>query len=365
MKRIVCSLLLVSALIVLTGWGSAGHRRINEGSVLSFLPAMSSYLVWEDDLGDHASDADYRKDIDPDEAPKHYIDIDEYPMFAQQGRIPSTLDSVIALYGSYFVYGKGILPWATEAAFDTLKNTFLRADWNKAILTASDLGHYVADGHMPLHITGNYNGQQSGNYGIHSRYESSMLGSYIDDIVMTGADTLHYVSDIRKYVFTYLYRNYPYVDSVLQADNYARGVAGGTSGSAYYQALWLRTGSFTTTLFNQAAVSLAEMIYTAWYEAGYPVYYPASAEEAGNDAPLGLSVWTGSGKSIVLCNTSEQDVVVAVYDLSGRLLLPVFEIPGVRNASTRVLQIPVMNSGVVIVRAACSDKTTAIRVLIP
>jgi hypothetical protein len=40
---------------------------------------------------------------------------------------------------------------------------------------AADIGHYVADMHQPLHLTRNYNGQLTGNYGIHARYEGQMI----------------------------------------------------------------------------------------------------------------------------------------------------------------------------------------------
>jgi hypothetical protein len=46
---------------------------------------MSFWASWSDSLAAHGSDADYRKSSDPDEAPKHYIDIDNYPEFISNG----------------------------------------------------------------------------------------------------------------------------------------------------------------------------------------------------------------------------------------------------------------------------------------
>lgn len=120
---------------------------------------MSQFNVWVSLLAEHASDADIRKAWDPTEGPKHYIDIDNYPEFLNTGHIPTTLDSVIALHGNDFVYDNGILPWATLTTFDSLQACFEREDWDNAVLFAADLGHYIADGHMPMHITRNYNGQ--------------------------------------------------------------------------------------------------------------------------------------------------------------------------------------------------------------
>lgn len=231
---------------------------------------MSQFLDWAGTLATHASDADIRKGWDPTEGPKHYLDIDNYSGFITNGVIPQNLDSAIAQYGYDFVYDQGILPWATQTTFDSLQSCFQRGDWEQAVLFASDLGHYVADGHMPLHITRNYNGQYSGNYGIHSRYESDMIGDFNNQIIYQGYQ-ISAIEDVNQYIFNYLYANYPYVDSVLAADDYAQDIAGNDYSSLYYETLWEQTENFTTDLFRSASHTLAELIYTAWVEAGSPM----------------------------------------------------------------------------------------------
>jgi len=250
-------------------WGYNGHYKINYNSSLSFTPEMEQFMAWSSILAEHASDADIRKETDPDEGPRHYIDIDNYPGFFTNGRIPQTYDSVIALYGESFVIDQGILPWATQKTYDSLVNCLIRFDWAKAVLFASDLGHYVADGHMPLHITRNYNGQYSGNSGIHSRYETVMINAFLDQISYSG-DDISYISDVNGYIFDYLYSSYTYVDSVLAADDYAQAVAGNTSSYAYKTALWEKSRNFTIPLFSRASHALAELICSAWVEAGKP-----------------------------------------------------------------------------------------------
>ncbi len=126
-------------------------------------------------LGDHASDADYRKSSDPSESPKHYIDIDSYQSFIDSGHIIQDYDSIVSVYGLSKVIDIGILPWAIINTTDSLQAAFEKEDYNKAVLIAADLGHYVGDAHMPLHITKNYNGQYTNQYGVHSRYETDMI----------------------------------------------------------------------------------------------------------------------------------------------------------------------------------------------
>ena len=269
MKKYLFIVVLIAIALMLMSWGNAGHRKISGHAALSFNDEMADFHAWVQALVDHASDADIRKQWDPDEGPRHYIDIDLYDEFQISGTIPQEIDEAIALHGYSFVYDAGVLPWATLDTYDSLVACFLRLDWDKAVLFAADLGHYVADGHMPLHITANYDGQFTGNYGIHSRYESAMINTYITNILYEG-DAISAIPDINQYIFDYLYFNYTYVDSVLAADDHARSINPNTSSAEYKLALWEKTRGFTAMLFEHASHSLAELIYTAWTEAGKP-----------------------------------------------------------------------------------------------
>ena len=134
---------------------------------------------------------------------------------------------------------------------------------------AADLGHYVGDAHMPLHITRNYNGQYTNQSGVHSRYESRMIDKY-DDQFFYGGDSVAYVTDISDYVFNMIYENYVSVDSVLIADKAAAAYAGSTSSNDYYARYWELSGQFTIRLFASASNKMAELIYTCWVDAGSP-----------------------------------------------------------------------------------------------
>lgn len=330
------------------GWGNVGHYKISSNAVSFFHPQMSEFLFWKDYLASHASDADYRKGDDPTEGKKHYIDIDNYSLFLTTGRIPNTLDSVIALYGSSFVYDQGVLPWATITTIDSMTAAFSRWDFEKALFFAADIGHYVGDGYMPLHITKNYNGQFTNQYGVHSRYESTMLGKYAWKINYTG-DSVHYVSNTTAYIFQYLYDNYRYVDSVLVADKEAKAISGSTSSDLYYQKFWEYSEKFTTLLLRNASKTMAELIYTSWVNAGSPKLNPSSItdETLVNDFyleqnypnPFGGAITSGNSSTTIkysvpsinektlLAKSSQiykvnaktlQETSLRVYDILGR-----------------------------------------------
>jgi hypothetical protein len=264
--KIILPVIAVISFLFL-GWGHVGHHIINYNTILSALPEMEFFDTWADSLADHASDADERKSWDPNEAPKHYIDIDNYPEFIANGTIPQDFDSLVAIHGYSFVIDQGILPWAIIKTADSLEAAFEMNNMHKAMLLAADLGHYIADSHMPLHITKNYNGQYTGQYGVHSRYESDLIESFQNQIIYDG-DSLQYIDNLPDFVFNMIYENYRYVDSVLYADSAAEAYAGNHNSSAYYNKFWEIAKDFTIGLFKKASYRIACVIYTEWINAG-------------------------------------------------------------------------------------------------
>jgi len=265
-KQILKISAILGVSLILASWGGTGHKKISLNASLSFNSEMSIFSSWSTYLRDHASDADERKSYDPEESPKHYIDLENFAGFTTTGKINQTY---------YPSTNEGILPWATIAAFDSLRNCLIRHDIDKAKQFAADLGHYVADGYMPLHLTKNYDGQLTGNNGIHSRYESTMINTYSSQISYAGS-SISVITNVNQYIFDYIYANYKYKDSILIADNYAK------TQSNYTLALWNETKGFTINLFKNGSHALAELIYTAWVQAGKPSLTTTSDEQNPN-----------------------------------------------------------------------------------
>ncbi|MEI6456498.1 MAG: T9SS type A sorting domain-containing protein [bacterium] len=279
MKKNLVIILFSAVCLILSGWGYKGHRKINQNTAANF-PGKMAFLNpgWTNTIVLFASEADNRKQTDPNESWRHYIDIDNYPEFVATGKISQSYDSLVLEHGGNWVLNQGILPWATIKTYDSLKACFERGDWIKSALFAADLGHYVADGNQPLHITRNYDGQYTGNDGIHSRFESKIVSRY-ESLLVCPVDSVQFIGDVRNYVFTYIYQNYKLVDSIMYADSLAQATAGNYTSDAYYQALWSKCGNYTIGLFHNSTRSLADLIYTAWVQAGSPVFYPNAIEE--------------------------------------------------------------------------------------
>lgn len=261
--------MLLALLIILGSWGEKAHQKINASCVAYFPSELKALKSWGPQLGQHGSDADNRKKQDKDEFVRHFIDIDNYDQFLQQKTINQDFQIDCQLYGRAFVMKNGTLPWVTDSTYRALVNNMRKGQWEKAMLTAADLGHYVGDGHMPLHITGNYNGQLSDQKGIHARYEIDMIDRYIDGIELKKAHAKR-INQVKPMVFNYLYHNHEYMAPLLEADKKAYLGANHQYNDAYYASLWKDTGAFTTRLLSEASQDLASLIYSAWIDAGKP-----------------------------------------------------------------------------------------------
>ena len=241
------------------GWGGNTHKFIGK-EFGKHIPLSMGFVVRNiDAISAHSSDPDNRKGNPayPNESQKHFIDQDIYPEFFT-GRLPHTLDSMNTKYGAAAVLANGILPWAIAESFDSLVSAFRTSDSLKLIRYLSDLSHYVADATQPLHVTHNYDGGSTGQSGIHSRYETTMINPYLATIVITPVVVPVVNRPIIDDAFDLQTATYVYVDSVLHADIVAKTAAGGsTSSTAYYSALWSNTQVFTVHLLQAATEKLA------------------------------------------------------------------------------------------------------------
>ena len=253
-------------------WGEKGHAVIS-GKAVEILPAeMSSFKVWKDYLVQHASDADIRRKTDKAEAPRHYIDIDFYKEFLN-GNMIENEDELISKYGDSLVTANGILPWATLETLNNLTEAFKEKNRDKILIYAADLGHYVADGHQPMHTTVNYNGQLTDQKGVHFRYEVDMVDRHIDTLEqITDSSNINYVENPLPFIFNYISNANSVNVVLLDADKLAHQESGSTESDEYYKIMWLRTRYVTEIQFKTAEEDLASLFYTAWVNAGKPTF---------------------------------------------------------------------------------------------
>ncbi|MFA4923989.1 MAG: T9SS type A sorting domain-containing protein, partial [Ignavibacteriaceae bacterium] len=99
-----------------------------------------------------------------------------------------------------------------------------------------------------------------------------------------------YLANVQDFIFTMVYQNYHYVDSVLKADSISVATAKNNNSDLYYSTLWNLTKNFTGKLFSNASETLASVMYTAWVNAGSPPLSPTLVEELNlSDKSFSLS----------------------------------------------------------------------------
>lgn len=297
------------------GWGQAGHRIINQSFTTHYPISTLWFANFTAYYAEHASDPDYRKSADPSEGPKHFIDIDYYSEF-HSSWFPHDLDSLIAEYGSAVVYKNGVLPWAIKLDYDSLVVFLKSHDTTNSNRIIADLGHYIGDAHQPLHCTVTYNRK-----GVHSRYETTMLNDYLDQIKITP-DSAYYIPDVLDFAFHVIYYSNSKVQMISDADDSATTAAGNTSSISYYQIMWSKLDTMTIAQLQDASVSLASLVYSAWVDAGFQttVHVHETAPATPHISEPYPDPFNPSTSIDIRVDSPSLPVVVYVYSVEGKLV---------------------------------------------
>ncbi len=336
-------------------WGFFGHRRINRLAVFTLPPEMMVFFKPHIDwLTDHATDADMRRYASPDEAPRHFIDLDQYGppfdglprsryaaqvLFTEVGYVTAggdtlylsryeqpvsadlhraydrfffnnvlprlngedfslDVDSVNAFLTVHELGGKaqaaffrehlgehGLLPWHLQKMQRDLTEAFRRKDSRRILRLCADIGHYIGDAHVPLHTTSNYNGQKTGQTGIHAFWESRIPELFADEQYDFFVGKAEYIDNTTDYFWDVIFTSHTMVDSVLTLEKALRGsfapdrqmcpdLRNGLSvitpcrdyAAAYQDML----DGMVERRMRAAIHSVASMWYSAWVDAGQP-----------------------------------------------------------------------------------------------
>ncbi|MBB5283548.1 hypothetical protein HNQ92_001674 [Rhabdobacter roseus] len=155
-------------------WGFWAHRQINRLAVYRLPPEMLVfYKKHIDYLSENAVNPDRRRYAVVGEAERHYIDLDVYGDSALT-KLPRHWSAAKEALGEDSLRRHGIVPWYIQTAAYQLTEALRARDARRILRLSADLGHYVADAHVPLHTTRNYNGQLTGQEGIHALWESRL-----------------------------------------------------------------------------------------------------------------------------------------------------------------------------------------------
>lgn len=281
-------------------WGFYGHQRINYYACFLLPPEMLVlYKPNINFLSEHAVDPDKRRYAVADEGPRHYIDIDQYGVYPFAD-LPHQWKDAVAKYGEDSLKRNGIVPWHIQVMLGRLTKAFKEKNFTKILVNSAEIGHYIADSHVPLHASSNHNGQRTNQRGIHGFWESrvpELLAEKEFDFMVGKAA---YIPHPLEFEWERVLESARATDSVLRFEKVLTGQFDADKKYAFETRNGLLVRQYSsdfTRAYNhslngmverrmrQAIFAVASFWYTAWVNAGQPSLkaisqQPFSAEEA-------------------------------------------------------------------------------------
>lgn len=285
--------------LLFSGWGFFGHKRINRYAVF-ILPTemIGFYKTNIDYLTESAVNADRRRYSVVDEAARHYIDLDHYGDSALM-KMPRNWFKAVEVYTEDTLKTYGVLPWHIERMYHRLKDAFMLQDPDRILRVSADIGHYIGDAHVPLHTTENYNGQKTGQDGIHAFWESRLVELFSDEYNFF-VDKAVYIDDREQTIWKVIATSHHAMDSVLREEKKLANQFGEKKYSfetkgrqtvkvyskEYAEAYHKILDGMVERQMRSAIKTVASFWFTAWVDAGQPdlkaliKYKPTEAELA-------------------------------------------------------------------------------------
>lgn len=285
MKKTILLLFLMAASQSCFCWGFFAHKKINYYAVFLLPPEMLVlYKPYIDFLSDHAVDPDKRRYAMAEEGPRHYIDIDHYGTYPYDS-LPRQWNAAVARYTEDSLQQHGVVPWWLQTMQYRLTEAFKEKDQVKILRLSSEIGHYMADAHVPLHACSNHNGQLSGQLGIHGFWESRVPELLADREWDFFIGKAAYISRPGDFAWARVLESAAAADSVLRFEKllsnrfptdqkYAyeerNGVIVRQYSTAYTLAYNQMLNGMVERRMRQAIFAVASCWYTAWVNAGQP-----------------------------------------------------------------------------------------------
>ena len=275
---------IVAAFLVATlvptpafAWGAVAHRYIMRRAI-ELLPAEIKPFFEHnrDELVLRVNDPDLWRVVGfEDEPPNHQLDfgVDDYGPYPFVA-LPRDYDAAVEKFGVAIVRRHGLLPWRTMEEFGNLRRMFQGFARNQlyvggnTVLFASTLSHYIQDAYQPLHVHNNYDGQLSGQTGLHSRFESELFERFESRLSINPAP-VRLMTNTRDFIFDIALASHQLVPKILDADRDAIG-SRDTYDDAYFETFLANIKPVLEQQLAGAITGTASAIVSAWTQAGKP-----------------------------------------------------------------------------------------------
>ena len=284
-KKICLTLFLFALQTRVFCWGFFAHQKINYYAVFLLPPQM--LVLYKPNIGfitEHAVDPDKKRYMVGSEGAHHYIDIDRYGKFPFN-ELPRKWNAAVSKFTADTLRAHGIVPWWIQTMEQRLTAAFRAKDQVKILRYSAEVGHYIADAHVPLHTSSNHNGQLTGQQGIHGFWESRIPEMLADKEWDFFIGKAAYIGSQGDFIWKRVLESAAAADTVLRFEKslsdhfptdrkYAfeqrNGVIIKQYSTEYTLSYNNQLNDMVERRMRQSIYAVASFWYTAWVDAGQP-----------------------------------------------------------------------------------------------
>lgn len=264
-------------------------------------------------LSERAVDPDKRRYAVADEGPRHYIDMDRYGNYPYDS-LPRKWKDAVLKYTEDSLEENGIVPWWVQIMQTRLINAFKENDQARILKLSAEIGHYIADAHVPLHASSNHNGQLTSQHGIHGFWESRVPELLADKEWSFFVGRAEYIKNPGEFIWKRVLESAVAADTVLKYEQeltqkfppdkkYAfenrNGVLERQYSTEYSVAYNRMLKGMIERRMRASVYAVACFWYTAWVDAGQPdlakLSNKAFSEEDLKEFELLNKSWSSNG----------------------------------------------------------------------
>jgi hypothetical protein len=186
MKKLILTLGLAAAMLgpmapAAHAWGFFGHRVITQIAIYELPSSMQAfYFRHMPAIVRQSTAPDERRSKDPQEATRHFIDMDHFSEEKPFSKVPRAYDAAADKFSADTLRKYGTVPWTVIETKNKLVSAFSERDTAAIVMYSAELAHYVEDAFVPLHTTVNYDGQLTNQTGLHGLWESQLPERFIN-----------------------------------------------------------------------------------------------------------------------------------------------------------------------------------------
>ena len=289
MKKYFGRLVLIASYLIiiisLCSWGFYVHETATQLAVYELPKPLQRFFFSNiDSVIANAVRPDKRRYTDKSEAPKHFINVENYGD-STINSMPHNWNAAISKYSFDTLKKYGYVPYEILIEDSLLTGAFKQKNADSIFFYAEDMAHYIEDANVPLHTSNNYDGQLTNQKGIHALWESTIPELELSSYNLHPKRKATYVKDKADHIWNAINQAHSLLSELLakekevalnfpDSSKYIEVTRYGKRTKIYTNAFARQYAAALGSTINNQLLSSANMVadfwYSAWFDAGKP-----------------------------------------------------------------------------------------------